>query len=73
MAAVQFPKPAVTLAFDSDSKLAAAERAKDFAAAAKADDLIAAAHLAFPGVGHIRKVGSSYAYRPLAFGWGSGK
>ena len=71
VAAVQFPKPGVTLAFDSDTKAAAAIRAKDFAQAAKSNDLIAAAHLAFPGVGHIKKNGSGYIFMPLAYGWSS--
>jgi glyoxylase-like metal-dependent hydrolase (beta-lactamase superfamily II) len=69
VAAVQFPKPTATLKFDSDNKLAASERAKDFAMAAKDGDLIGAAHLSYPGVGHIKKAGSGYTYTPIAYGW----
>ncbi len=67
VAAVQFPVPAATLVFDWNSKLAASERMKDFTQAAKANDMIAAAHLAFPGVGHIRKVASTFSFTPLAY------
>jgi glyoxylase-like metal-dependent hydrolase (beta-lactamase superfamily II) len=71
VAAVQFPKPAVTLAFDSDNKKAAAERSKTFTEIAKKGDMMAAAHLAFPGVGFLSKSGSGYTFSPLPYGWGT--
>jgi len=67
VAAVQFPNPAATMVFDWNAKLAASERMKDFTQAAKANDLIGAAHLSFPGVGHIRKLASGFAFTPLAY------
>jgi glyoxylase-like metal-dependent hydrolase (beta-lactamase superfamily II) len=67
VAAVQFPNPAVTITFDIDSKLAAVERQKAFADAAEKGYWIAAAHLSFPGIGHLRKDGESYVFIPTNF------
>ena len=49
VAAVQFPEPSVTIQFDTDSKAAAAQRKKAFAAAAKQGQWVGASHLPFPG------------------------
>ena len=54
VAAVQFPEPQITIAFDTDSKAAAEQRAKAYADAAQGRYLVAGAHLPFPGIGHIR-------------------
>jgi hypothetical protein len=35
--------------------------------AAKEDILIAAVHLPFPGLGHLRKEGTSYTYAPQSW------
>jgi len=67
VAAVQFPNPAVTIQFDSDSKLAAAERKKAYADAANQGYWVAAAHLPFPGIGHLRKDGTGYAFVPANY------
>ena len=67
VAAVQFPVPTVTIQFDSDSKAAKAARLKAFAQAAKQKDWIGAAHLPFPGIGHIRAEGKGYAYVPVNY------
>jgi len=67
VAAVQFPAPTVTIQFDSDSKAAKAQRLKAFAEAAKQKDWIGAAHLPFPGIGHIRAEGKGYAYIPVNY------
>lgn len=58
--AVQFAEPSVTIAFDTDAKAAAAQRKKVFAAAAEAGHWVAGSHLAFPGIGHLRKDGKGY-------------
>jgi glyoxylase-like metal-dependent hydrolase (beta-lactamase superfamily II) len=65
--AVQFPHPEVVIAFDSDSKTAAAERKQDFDALAKDGALVGAAHLPFPGLGHIRAQGKAYQWLPLNY------
>jgi len=67
VAAVQFPSPTVTIQFDSDSKAAKSARLKAFAEAAKQKDWIGAAHLPFPGIGHIRAEGRGYAYVPANY------
>lgn len=65
--AVQFPHPEVVIAFDSDSKMAAADRRKAFDAAATDGRLIAAAHLSFPGIGHINADGTGYRWVPVNY------
>ena len=67
VAAVQFANPAVTIQFDSDSKAAAVQRKKAFADAAKGGYWVAAAHLPFPGIGHLRSEGSGYAFIPANY------
>ncbi|MDL2354540.1 MAG: MBL fold metallo-hydrolase [Pseudomonadota bacterium] len=65
--AVQFDHPEVTVAFDSDPKGAAAERKQAFDAAARGRYLVGAAHLQFPGIGHIEKEGKGYEFIPVNY------
>jgi glyoxylase-like metal-dependent hydrolase (beta-lactamase superfamily II) len=67
VAAVQFPEPQVTIAFDVDSKLAAAQRKKAYIAAAKERYLIGSAHLPFPGLGHLRAARKGYEWVPVDY------
>jgi glyoxylase-like metal-dependent hydrolase (beta-lactamase superfamily II) len=67
VAAVQFEDPSVTIQFDSDSKAAAVQRKKAFADAAKSGYLVGAAHLPFPGLGHLRKQGNGYVWVPVNY------
>lgn len=69
VAALQFDEPGVTIKFDSDSKQAAQARAKAYADAAKGGYLVGSAHIAFPGLGHVRKnaTGKSYTWVPLNY------
>ena len=67
VAAVQFPNPAVTIQFDTDSKAAAAQRKKAFAEAAKGGYWVGAAHLPFPGLGHLRAEGAGYVFVPANY------
>jgi glyoxylase-like metal-dependent hydrolase (beta-lactamase superfamily II) len=66
-AAVQFPDPGVTIQFDSDSKAAMAQRKAAFAEAAKQGYWMGAAHLPFPGVGHLRAEGKGYKFFPVNY------
>ena len=66
-AAVQFPEPSVTIKFDTDSKAAAAQRKAQYADAAKRGHWVAAAHLPFPGIGHLRAVGKGYEFIPANY------
>jgi glyoxylase-like metal-dependent hydrolase (beta-lactamase superfamily II) len=67
VAAAQFPNPAVTIRFDTDSAMAAAQRKKVFADAAEHGDWVGGAHLFFPGIGHLSAAGSGYAYVPANY------
>jgi glyoxylase-like metal-dependent hydrolase (beta-lactamase superfamily II) len=67
VAAVQFPEPGVTIQFDTDNKAARAQRAKAYADAAKGGYWVAAAHLSFPGIGHLRKDGTGYVFVPVNY------
>lgn len=67
VAAVQLDHPEITIAFDSDQKKAAAEREKVFSQAAKDGVLVGAAHIQFPGLGHLRKEGNAYEWIPVNY------
>ena len=67
VAAVQFPDPAVTIKFDSDSKSAAVQRAKIYAEAAKDGSLVGGAHLSFPALGRLRANGKGYDWVPINY------
>jgi glyoxylase-like metal-dependent hydrolase (beta-lactamase superfamily II) len=70
VAAVQFPDPSVTIRFDTDSRAAAAQRKKAFADAARNGDWVAGAHIAFPGIGHLRQDGAGYVFVPANYSAG---
>jgi glyoxylase-like metal-dependent hydrolase (beta-lactamase superfamily II) len=64
---LQFDQPDVTVDFDIDQKAAIASRAIAFADAANQKYLVAGAHHAFPGVGHVRRDDSNYDWVPLVY------
>ncbi|WP_343669091.1 MBL fold metallo-hydrolase [Chitinophaga sp.] len=65
--AVQFADPAVTIDFDVDFAGAEAARTKTFDEAAKERYWIAAPHLSFPGIGHVKKEGKGYEWLPISY------
>ncbi|MQA19768.1 MBL fold metallo-hydrolase [Rugamonas rivuli] len=65
--AVQFEHPEVTIGFDTDPKTAAYARKQAFTAVAKEGALIGAAHLPFPGLGHLRSAGQAYQWVPANY------
>lgn len=65
--AVQFDHPEVTIHFDTDSAAAEKQRQAEFARAAKEGYLVAGAHLAFPGLGHVRTNGKAFAWVPVNY------
>ncbi|MGA2550544.1 MAG: MBL fold metallo-hydrolase [Burkholderiaceae bacterium] len=67
VAAIQLGDPTVTIGFDTDTKAAGAQRRKVFNEAAKEGDWIAAAHLSFPGIGHLRTDGKGYDFIPVNY------
>ena len=66
--AIQFTQPQVTIVFDTDSPTAAKARAKVFADVAADRIIVAAAHQPFPGLGHLRMVGTGYEFVPYPYG-----
>jgi glyoxylase-like metal-dependent hydrolase (beta-lactamase superfamily II) len=67
VAAAQFADPSVTIRFDTNSDLAAAQRKKVFADAAAHGYWVGGAHLPFPGIGHLRAAGTGYVYMPANY------
>ena len=67
VAAVQFAEPSVTIAFDTDSKAAAVQRKLAYADAVKQGYWVGAAHLSFPGLGHLRADGDAYTWVPAGY------
>lgn len=65
LAVAQFPDPKVTIRFDSTPAIAVTTRERALAAAAKGGYLVAAAHIAFPGIGKVTKSASSYKWTPV--------
>jgi glyoxylase-like metal-dependent hydrolase (beta-lactamase superfamily II) len=65
--AVQFARPSVAMKFDSDTTVAIAARIKTFDAAAKGGYWVAAAHLSFPAIGHVRAEKSGYSWLPANY------
>jgi glyoxylase-like metal-dependent hydrolase (beta-lactamase superfamily II) len=68
VAAVQFAHPRVAIRFDSDPRGAVRQRKIAFDAAAAEGYLAAGSHLAFPGLGYVRKARARYEWLPLEFG-----
>ena len=68
VAAVQFEDPSVTIQYDENAS--AAERVHElmFADAAENGYIVGGAHIAFPGLGRVRRDGSAYTYVPLSEG-----
>ncbi len=65
--AVQLNNPDVTIGFDTDPKAAVEARGRVFKEAAADGDLVAAAHIQFPGLGHLRLKGKSYQWIPVNY------
>jgi glyoxylase-like metal-dependent hydrolase (beta-lactamase superfamily II) len=65
--ALQFPEPERGIAFDLEPAQAIATRKKVMDMAATDRLLIAGTHIGFPGVGHVAKAGSGYAFVPVSW------
>jgi glyoxylase-like metal-dependent hydrolase (beta-lactamase superfamily II) len=64
---VQFPRPSITIQYDVDSEAAAVRRREIFAEAAEEGYWVGAAHISFPGLGHVRVDGEGYAWIPATY------
>jgi glyoxylase-like metal-dependent hydrolase (beta-lactamase superfamily II) len=65
--AIQFPHPTITIKFDTDSKAAEAQRERVFKGASDEGYWIAAAHLSFPGIGHVRAEQDGFVWIPANY------
>jgi len=66
--AVQFLHPEVSICFDVNSQQAIASRQAVFSAAAASKTWVTAAHLPFPGIGHIAAEGKHFQWVPVEYG-----
>jgi glyoxylase-like metal-dependent hydrolase (beta-lactamase superfamily II) len=64
---VQFDEPGVSIAFDVDPDLAIKTREAAFAEATREKYLVAGAHIAFPGIGHVREDATMYDWVPANY------
>ncbi|HEX8478680.1 MAG TPA: MBL fold metallo-hydrolase [Telluria sp.] len=67
VASIQLRHPDATVKYDSDADAAAASRRALLDRAASGHLLVGAAHIAFPGLGHIRKHGTTYDWVPVNY------
>jgi hypothetical protein len=69
VAAVQFNDPSVTIAFDTNSKEARAQREKAFGQAVKEGHLVGVTHVPFPGLGRLVKIRNTkhYTWIPINY------
>lgn len=61
--ALQFGNPALSWGYDDDQATARATRLKVFHDAAEAGTWIAGAHLGWPGIGRVVRMGEAYSYQ----------
>lgn len=66
--AVQFLHPQVSISFDVNSQQAISSRQAVFSAAAASKTWVTAAHLPFPGIGHITAEGKHFQWVPVEYG-----
>jgi glyoxylase-like metal-dependent hydrolase (beta-lactamase superfamily II) len=64
---LQFDEPGVAIEFDIDPKAAVAARDTAFRQAEEGRYLVAGAHIAFPGIGHVRKDSTNYDWLPINY------
>jgi glyoxylase-like metal-dependent hydrolase (beta-lactamase superfamily II) len=65
--ALQFPEPERSIAYDLEPPRAIATRKKVMDMAATDRLLITGTHIGFPGVGHVAKASSGYAFVPVSW------
>ena len=66
-AEIQLQNPSVTADYDVDPAAAAAQRKLVLAQLAQSHELAARDHLSFPGLGHVVRSGSGFAFVPLPY------
>lgn len=64
---LQFDEPDVAIEFDVDQKAAVVARDLAFRQAVEGRYLVAGAHIAFPGIGHVRTDSTNYDWLPVNY------
>jgi glyoxylase-like metal-dependent hydrolase (beta-lactamase superfamily II) len=64
---IQFARPEAGMAFDTDADLARVSRKRAFDMAATDRLMVAGMHLDFPTFGHLRPLGTGYAFEPVVW------
>ncbi|KWE48183.1 MBL fold metallo-hydrolase [Burkholderia ubonensis] len=67
VAAIQLPDPDATVQYDSDAAAASRTRRDTLEYVADKRYLVGAAHIAFPGLGHVRGDGARYDWVPVNY------
>jgi len=67
VSAIQLPHPGATVKYDSSEANAQASRKQLLQIAASKHMLIGGAHIAFPGLGHIRQTAGAYEWLPINY------
>lgn len=63
--AVQLPRPDITIAYDVDPSHARETRLQQLDRLSKSREIIAGAHVPFPGLGQVRRQGEGYQFVPV--------
>ncbi len=71
--AVQMPDAEVAIHFDVDQKKAVLTRERVLRQVARQGDWVAAAHISFPGIGHVKQEGKGYRWVPVNYSAGMQK
>jgi glyoxylase-like metal-dependent hydrolase (beta-lactamase superfamily II) len=66
-AEVQFSHPDITVRYDVDAQDAIRSRRRWLNVAGTTGVLVGAAHISFPGLGHVRKTDHGYRWVPIAY------
>ena len=64
---VQFEHPEVTVQYDVNPNEAGKTRLREVEFSADRGILVASDHISFPGLGHVRKIGSGYRLSPIPY------
>jgi glyoxylase-like metal-dependent hydrolase (beta-lactamase superfamily II) len=64
---MQLENPNISFEYDNNQKQAAASRKKILAQAAKEQWLVGGAHIAFPGLGYVRRAGNGYEWTAVKY------
>jgi len=64
---VQFDQPEISIEFDSDPELAKTQRLRALQDASQRGYRVAGSHMAFPGIGHVRRKGDAFEWIADAF------